>query len=468
MSRRQFVMFLPLLLAVSSVPSAAQVTTVSPAEAKSPTLDLNVRRDVVAKLSEALRERYVFPDIGEKAASKINAALTAGDYDALADPKAFTARLTADVGTIAHDKHLWLWSTDTPPAAPSGGGRDMPRAEAGVTRADRLAGSVGYIEVIGFPPPNFFKPVLDRAMSSLAGSRALIIDARRNGGGSPEGVAYLVSFLVAPGQPINDIVSRIEKTNDFKRQSYVSVPTPVSFAAVPVYVLTSKATFSGGEEFAYDVQALKRGTLIGEVTGGGANPTGFVDLGHSVAAMIPFGRAENPVTKTNWEGRGVQPDVSVPAGDALKVALEKAGQKPLSDIDAASLQRVFAPRSTPRPGSEKALRQLIAGIVSGKPDYAAMTPEQADRTRQQLTTLQAQLSPLGLLRSMKFHGPDMLGGDEYELRFANGGRMMALVLDSKGKIVAASTAIPLPAAAVEQGAPSRPARLGRRPTQRSN
>lgn len=445
MSRRQFVMLLPLLFVVSSVPSAAQATTVSPAETKSPTLESNVRRDVVTKLSEALRERYVFPDIGNRAASKINAALAAGEYDTLADPTAFAARLSADVGAIAHDKHLWVWSTDTPVAAPSGAGGAMPKAEAGITRADRLAGGVGYIEVIGFPPRSMFKPVLDRAMTSLAGSRALIIDARRNGGGSPEGVAYLVSFLVAPGQPINDIVSRIENTNDFKRERESSQPTPVSFAAVPVYVLTSKATFSGGEEFAYDVQALKRGTLIGEVTGGGANPTGFVDLGHGVAAMIPFGRAENPVTKTNWEGRGVQPDVSVPAGDALKIALARVGQKPLSDINAASLHQVFAPRSTPRPGSEKALRQLIAGIVSGKPDYSFMSPEQADRTRQHLTTLQAQLSPLGPLRSVKFHGPDMLGGDEYELQFANGARMMALVLDPNGKILAASAAVPLQA-----------------------
>jgi hypothetical protein len=209
--------------------------------------------------------------------------------------------------------------------------------------------------------------------------------------------------------------------------------------------LTSSATFSGGEEFAYDVQALKRGTLIGEVTGGGANPTGFVDLGHRVGATIPFGRAENPVTKTNWEGRGVQPDVSVPANGALRVALERAGQQPVSEISAASLQQVFAPRSTPLPGSETALRQLIAGYVSGKPDYAAMTPELADMTRRRLSDLQAEFSLLGELRSMKFHGPDMLGGDEYELHFANGARMMALVLDPDGKILAASTLMPLPA-----------------------
>ena len=447
MTRRPFVMFLPLLFAASCAPSVAmQATPASEtAVATSSTLDANGRRDVVAKLGEELRERYVYPNIGEQAASKINAALAAGDYDTLADPNVFAARLSADVDVIAHDKHLKIWSNGTPSPPPSGAGGGMPPTEAGITRADRLLGGIGYIEVTGFPPPHLFKRVLDRAMSSLAGSHALIIDVRRNGGGSPEAVAYLVSFLIAPGRPINDIVSRVEKTNDFKRDSYSSVPTPVSFAAAPVYVLTSNATFSGGEEFAYDVQALKRGTLIGEVTGGGANPTGFVDLGHRVGATIPFGRAENPVTKTNWEGRGVQPDVSVPANGALRVALERAGQQPVSEISAASLQQVFAPRSTPLPGSETALRQLIAGYVSGKPDYAAMTPELADMTRRRLSDLQAEFSPLGELRSMKFHGPDMLGGDEYELDFANGARMMALVLDPDRKILAASTLMPLPA-----------------------
>jgi hypothetical protein len=408
-------------------------------------LDGKVRQEIVAKLAEALRERYVFPDVGERAAARIEAALAAGEYDRLGDPGAFAARLATDVGAIAHDKHLNIWSNDAAPPPPPDAGAQRPRAEAGIVRADRLAGGIGYIEVVGFPPPGQFKRVLDRAMSALAGSRALIIDDRRNGGGSPESVAYLVSFLVAPGRPINDIVSRVQKTKNFTRQSYRSVPTPVSFARVPVTVLTSKETFSGGEEFAYDVQALRRGTLIGEVTGGGANPTGFVDLGHDFGATIPFGRAENPVTKTNWEGRGVQPDVRVPAGDALMAALARAGRKPVREVSAASLRQVFAPRSTPLPGSEAAIRRLIAGLSAGAPDYAAMSPEMADLTRRQLPDLHAQFSPLGELLSLKFHGPDMLGGDEYELHFAKGDRMMALLIDPSGKIVAASSLIPLPA-----------------------
>jgi len=441
-----FLMVLPLTWVAQPAPLAAEpVATTRPVAAAPVRLDAKDRHEIVARLGEALRDRYVFPQVGERAAAAIEAALAAGAYDGLADAGAFASRLSRDVDAVAHDKHLKVWSAGAPPPPPPAGAAGAPpRAEAGIVRADRLSGGVGYIEVIAFPPQPVFKRVLDKALSSLAGSRALIVDVRRNGGGAPESVAYLVSFLVAPGRPINDIVSRVEKTGDFTRESYRSLPTPVSFARVPVYVLTSKGTFSGGEEFAYDIQALKRGTIIGEVTGGGANPTGFVDLGHQAAAMIPSARAENPVTKSNWEGRGVQPDLNLPADQALAAALRRAGAKGATEIAAASRRQVFAPRSAPLPGSEAALRNLIAGLAAGKPDYAALAPELAAMTQAHLGDLKAQFSALGELRSMTFQGPDMLGGDEYVLRFANGNRMMALLLDPAGKVLALSSARPLP------------------------
>lgn len=418
--------------ALVSPPAIAQ-----PPQAAAPaTLSEQARQEVVAKLSGALRERYVFPEVGEKAAARISAAQAAGEYSTLADPAAFAARLQADIDGVAHDKHLHVMAMNGPPPGPPPGAQARPRAEGGIVRADKLPGGVGYIEVAGFPPPEGFKPAIDRAMAALAGSRALIIDIRRNGGGAPPSVAYLVSFLLAPGEavPINDIVSRVAGTTTFTRESFRREPTPVSFAGRPVYVLTSSGTFSGGEEFAYDVKALKRGMLIGDVTGGGANPTGPVPLANGFLASIPFGRAENPITKTNWEGRGVEPDRKVPAADALKVALQELGQKPAVTIAEASLQQVFAPRSTPLPGTEAAIRSLVAGLASGKPDYDAMSPAFADVTRQQLPQLQRAVQGLGALRSASFIGPGPGGGDAYDLLFANGTLRMAVVLGPDGKI----------------------------------
>ena len=439
MSRRPFVMLLPVLLSMSFIPSggAAQVAPIVPVAAN--TIDRDARADVVAKLSDALRNNYVFPDVGEKAAQKITASLAAGEYANLNDANAFAARLSSDVAAVAHDKHLWVFSESAPPPPPRGAAGDIPHAEAGLTRADKLAGGIGYIEVIGFPPLPMFKPTVDRALSALKGSRALIIDDRRNGGGSPDAVAYLVSFLVSRKQTveINDIVSRTAKTNNFTRKRFDSQPTPVSFAGIPVYVLTGKNTSSGGEEFAYDVQTHKFGKIVGEITGGGANPTGPVELGHGIVAMIPFGRADNPITRTNWEGRGVQPDISVPAQDALKVALQRLGGKPASAVTAASLKQVFTPRSTPLGGSETAVRELVAGLVSGKPDYANMSPEQANATREQLPQLQHLLLPLGELRSTKFRQVGMMGADQYEVSFDRGTLTVAVLVDSNGKILAA-------------------------------
>lgn len=435
-----------ILLGLLAYPTAATAAPTQSAPtppsiaAQADALDSNVRRDVVAKVSDALRDNYIFPDIGQKAAEKINASLAAGEYDKLTDPGAFAERLSTDVAAIAHDKHMSVSWMSGPPPAPGGPAGPMPRSEAGVVRADTLAGGVGYIEVIGFPPLPAFKPALDKAMSALKGSRALIIDDRRNMGGSPDAVDYFVSYLIPAERSIeiNDVVSRIPKTNTFDHKKFYSTPTPVKYARIPVYVLTSKRTFSGGEEFAYDIQTHKLGKVVGEVTGGGANPTGPVDLGHGFVASIPWGRAENPITKTNWEGRGVRPDIDVPAPDALKTALTRLGQKPATDITTASLRQVFAPRSTPLLGSEAATRQFLAGIVSGNPDYASMSPEFASFNREHLPMLrQTFLQPLGEFRSIKFEDIGMMGDDEYRASFSKGAIIVTITLDAKGKVAGA-------------------------------
>lgn len=323
-------------------PDAMTGAPMAQAPGEASILDTAGRREIVAKLAGALRERYILPDVGARAAAAIEAASGAGDYDRLVDADTFTARLSADIAAVAHDRHLRVWATGAsvraPPAARAGSGD-----EAALVRADKLAGGIGYIAVRGFPPFAPFRGMLDRIMAGLKGSRTLILDVRLNGGGEPATVVYLVSFLVTPGRPINDIVVRAPGTTRFTRDRYLAVRTPVRFVDVPVYVLAGPNTFSGGEEFAYDVQALGRGIVVGEVTGGGAHPARTIQLGRAAAAAIPFARAENPATKANWEGTGVIPDVRVPAGEALAVALERAARRPVSDR-AFDPSRPLAPR----------------------------------------------------------------------------------------------------------------------------
>lgn len=424
------------LITAASQPSALPPTS---ATTQGSTIDSDVRVDVVARLSVALRDDYIFPEVGKRAADRLNASLAAGEYERIMSSSAFAAKLSAEIAVIARDKHLSISSMVASPP-----GVDLDKgiipSEEGIVRADMLAGGVGYIEVIGFPPLPVFKPTVDKAMSGLRKSRSLIIDARRNMGGSPEAVSYLVSYLIEANHSIeiNDIVSRIARTTNFERKRTYNSPTTVSFSGIPVYVLTSKNTFSGGEEFAYDVQAHKLGKVVGEVTGGGANPTGPIDLGHGFVANIPWGRAENPITKTNWEGSGVQPDISVPAPEALEVALMHLGQRPVNDITSASLEQVFAPRRVALPGSEAAAHKFIYGIVSGNPDYNAMTPDFASFNREHLPMLrQAMLLPLGALNSIKFEDVGVMGDDEYRASFAKGAVIVSIALDSERKVAGA-------------------------------
>jgi len=156
------------------------------------------------------------------------------------------------------------------------------------------------------------------AMNLLANTDALIIDLRKNGGGDPAMVQLVCSYLFSQRTHLNDIYSRPDnRTEEF----WTKTDMPGKpYGDKPVFVLTSSRTFSGAEEFSYNLKNLNRATIVGETTGGGAHPVNARRLGKDFLIMVPFARAINPITKTNWEGTGVKPDVEVPAAQALKVA----------------------------------------------------------------------------------------------------------------------------------------------------
>src|SRR5215203_3714037 len=105
-----------------------------------------------------------------------------------------------------------------------------------------------------------------------------------------------------------------------------------------VYVLTSKRTFSGAEEFTYNLKNLKRATIVGETTGGGAHPGGGFRISEHFGMFVPTGRAISPITKTNWEGTGVTPDISVAADQAFLVARVMALKKALTTLTNPNLK----------------------------------------------------------------------------------------------------------------------------------
>jgi hypothetical protein len=404
-----------------------------------PPLDAATRVSVVNAAADALTKRYVHPDVGTRAAKAIQSALAAGSYDQITERHAFADRLTADIGAIAKDKHLRV---NTPGPAPvTAGAQPPPRAEGGVVRADRLPGNVGYVEVSGFPPIEAFKAPIDRAMAALADTRALIIDVRRNGGGTPVSETYLASYFLDPAKPVtvSRIVWRNPESETFRTEDFQGSRTPIQYAGKPVIVLTSQNTFSGGEALPYEMQVLKLVKVVGEVTGGGANPGGLVPLGPGFNMFVPSGRNENAITKTSWEGVGVKPDVVISAGDALKVALAQLGQTTdKTSIDALSEARLFEPRSTPKPGSEAAIRRTIAELVSGEPNYDLMSPGMQAVTRQQLPRLQELMRSMGALQSVTFTSVDLQGGDTFDVVFAAGAVIFSIALDEQGRTVMAA------------------------------
>jgi C-terminal processing protease CtpA/Prc len=201
----------------------------------------------------------------------------------------------------------------------------MEQINCGFVKVEELAGNVGYVKFNMFADAETCGATATAAMNFVANSDALIVDLRDNGGGDPKMVAYIFSYLFSKRTHLNDLWTR--KTNATDEFWTSDVPGKHLADDRPVYVLTSKRTFSGAEEFTYNLKNLKRATIVGETTGGGAHPVNGQRIDEHFVIGVPFARAINPISKTNWEGTGVEPDVKVPAADALSTAQKLAAEK---------------------------------------------------------------------------------------------------------------------------------------------
>jgi hypothetical protein len=347
---------LTLLLPALLAPLAAQEAT--------PPVATSQRRAVVEALAQALQAQYVFPATGARVGSALQARLASGAYDGCTTARSFADALTKDLRDLGQDRHFRVRfdpafdprdeDEDRVPSPAEMAKRhaESARRGYGVARVERLAGNLGYLKVDGFGPAEAVGAAFSAAMRLLAGSDAVILDLRENGGGEPESVAYLVSHFLPEGDA-REINTIYDRPKDATRQYWTS-PLAAPRYGGPVYVLTSAHTFSGGEECAYDLQALKRATLVGETTGGGANPGHAVVLGGGFLAFIPTGRAINPVTKTNWEHVGVKPDVPVPAAEALRWVQRTLLRAQLAKAEGAARRELEAALAALGGGTEAA------------------------------------------------------------------------------------------------------------------
>lgn len=252
-------------------------------------------------------------------AAAIRAKLNSGAYNGIASPMEFAGALERDARAVSHDLHLEVDFSPGDETPQNGGG--SPSLGNAIPEAKILDGNIGYIELNGMLPDEASRSAIAAAFAFVHDTDMLILDLRGNLGGAGPVAANIMSYL-SEGSPYllqtihwrNGAVHE-SRTTDLGERSYGNKKA--------VFVLTSHQTFSAAEALAYDIQSFKRGVIVGETTGGGANPSmsgGSAPLGGGFFADIPTGYVVNAATGTNWEGVGVAPDVEAPAEEALAKA----------------------------------------------------------------------------------------------------------------------------------------------------
>lgn len=299
-----------------------------------PEVDVSTRTKVVNKVADLMSDYFLYPDIGEKSGEYIKDKLKNGDYDSFTDVKKFCSQVTADLREICHDKHLFVFYSPEeakevaarksllPPDEKERIERQLyekgRRTNFGFSRVEILDGNVGYLDLHYVAPLEYAAETVIGTMKFLSHADAVIIDLRRNGGGG--GISrLLLSYFLGPGRI--HLIDYYARASDVAEQywSYEYVPGK-RMTDVDLYFLTSSKTFSAAEEMAFNMQHLGRALIIGETTKGGAHPVDVLIVQGDILLQVSIGETVHPVTKTNWEGVGVEPDVKVPAEEALQTA----------------------------------------------------------------------------------------------------------------------------------------------------
>jgi len=308
------------------------------------------RSEVLRIVVDDLKKYYVAPPMGEKMADAVLAHDKHGDYSYVTDGEWFAALLTTQLREVSHDLHLSLRysarklpdSIDEPaPEEIAQYRQDMARTNCTFASVKILPGNIGYVKFNEFPDPQVCQDKVTSTMQTIAHADAVIFDLRANRGGDPHMVSLIASYFFDHPTHLNDIYNRSENSTQ-QFWTLPSVPGP-RLAHKPLYVLTSSDTISAAEEFCYDMKNLKRATIVGEVTAGAAHLVRPQRIDDHFMFNLPAGQPINPISKTDWEGTGVQPDIPVERSAALdtarKLALE-APHTPLTDLPG----RLISPR----------------------------------------------------------------------------------------------------------------------------
>ena len=291
--------------------------------------DIQVR--LIDKIAALIKEHYAIERNATAISDALSKSFYEGEFESVTSLDELGKKATEILHTESSDLHFRVsplkqlqslnqqdfiehWFTCS--------GRDRSSSH-GLPKADIIEANIGYIKTEGFFSPELSFPRIDAAMSLLKDTDAIIIDLRSNGGGKPKTVQYFCSYFFDEKILLNSLIWRKDKkVDDYWTLKYINGK---KIPDIDLYILTSSKTFSAGEEFAYNMQNHhKRSTLIGEQTGGGANPGDIFIVDNLLEIFIPTGQAFNPKTQTNWEGVGVKPDIEINSEQALTKAIELA------------------------------------------------------------------------------------------------------------------------------------------------
>jgi retinol-binding protein 3 len=301
-----------------------------PAEKYAEPIDESLRKESIQQIGDTLRAVYVYAEIGARMAEALAKNESAGRYGAITSADDLAQRWTADLLAICKDYHLSVVRYGGPmhpsTCGSSGDAEKDGRNSYGFQKPEILAGNIGYIKFDVFDGRQEAQEAAATALASVAACRALIFDLRENIGGSPKMIRFICSYLFDQPTHLDSFFDRLGQPAG-ETWTSDTVPGRRFPGDLPVYVLTSSSTISAAEAFAYDLQHLGRATVVGATTAGGAHLVTDRIISDRFLVHVPYLRAYNPITKGNWEGVGVEPDIRVPASEALDAARKDAAGK---------------------------------------------------------------------------------------------------------------------------------------------
>ena len=290
---------------------------------------MSLHHNIVQAVADLVRARYVFPYVAERLSIFLTERLSSGAYDTLGHDQ-LAAQLTDDLRRESGDLHLRVrYSVDAHIAQNPGDvvREQNDRAEHcrklgyGVS-AQLASDGAAILTIKELVEPELSRSAYEVALASIADAQALVIDLRECVGGDPNTVALVCSHLFDVRTQLSSVLPRAAPKEHFWAE-------PRQYerrfgSRKPIVVAVANFTFSGAEMLAYDLQASGRATIVGETTGGGANPCAFHWPNPHFSLLLPEAASVNPITGTNWEGRGVVPDDPCSGDKALSRAIELA------------------------------------------------------------------------------------------------------------------------------------------------